>query len=237
MKNRHLRTRKVKRGPLKPFADFTPEDIEQIIKHGKEKYTIKEISDMLELNKEGCKKVLDEHKIVTPKKPNNLQRLYERGLMHTDQFYIEASSLIKSRLMQDLIYKGYFKDGKRQISYDTEDVNDCFTYILRKIKDKYDPKLGTLATFIRNWVRGYGTTITTSQHRRYKKVGNDSSLDENYNNSFSDAFKDAFKIKTLEDGLDKTSFPETLEYDSFLEKEMDDTKAKFFKSMLRDLEA
>ena len=123
--------------PLKKRAEFTTEDIEKICSLGKEKYTVNEISTSLSLNKKAVSEVLNEHHISVPKKPNNIQRLYEQGKLNSNQFFVEASSLIKSRLMPDLIYKGYYRDGKRQISYNQEDVEDCYTYVLGKIIDKY----------------------------------------------------------------------------------------------------
>jgi hypothetical protein len=121
---------------LKKLENFTPEDIKNICEYGLDKYTVNEISQMLGLNKKGVISVLNEHRITVPKKPNNIQRLYEQGKLDSDQFFIEASSLIKSRLMPDLIYKGYFRDGLRQTSYNDEDVDDCYTYVLGKIKEK-----------------------------------------------------------------------------------------------------
>ena len=224
-----------KKVPYKKYEEFTEEDTQQIISMGKDKYTISEIVAKLKLNRKGVSTVLSDNNIVTPKKPNNIQRLYEQGKINTNQFYIEASSLIKSRLMPDLIYKGYFKDGQRQISYDLEDVDDCYTYILDKILKKYNPKLGTLATFIRTWVRGYGTTITTAQHRRYNKVGNDSSLDESYNNSICEEFRDSFTFKELEDSLDTTYFGEDIRLTRLVDKELLRLKNNFFKNILKGL--
>lgn len=221
---------------LKKRVDFTEEDISRICELGEEKYTVNEISTMLCLNKKSVSEVLSEHNITVPKKPNNIQRLYNQGKLNSNQFFMEASALIKSRLMPDLIYKGYYKDGKRQISYNQEDVEDCYTYVLRKIIDKYDPELGTLATFIRNWVRGYGTTVTTAQHRRYNKVGNDASLDESYNNSIREEFRDSFNISDLEDAIDKEHFKSKLRFDKVLLKDMVDLKDKLFSTLLKELE-
>ena len=223
------------RSPLKKRVDFTETDISQICSLGRDKYTVNEISGMLGLNKKAVSEVLNENKITVPKKPNNIQRLYEQGKLNSNQFFIEASSLIKSRLMPDLIYKGYYRDGRRQISYNQEDVEDCYTYVLRKIIDKYDPELGTLATFIRTWTRGYGTTVTTAQHRRYNKVGNDASLDESYNNSIKEEFRDAFNFLDLEDSLDKTYFKGKLTFDDKLAKEMNGLKEKLFTTLLKGL--
>lgn len=223
------------RGPLKKRPDFTSEDLEQICSLGNDKYTINEISSMLGLNKKAVSDVLAENNITVPKKPNNIQRLYEQGKLNSDQFFIEASSLIKSRLMPDLVYKGYYRDGKRQISYNQEDVEDCYAYVLRKIIDKYDPTKGTLATFIRTWTRGYGTTITTAQHRRYNKVGNDASLDESYNNSIKEEFRDTFNFSDLEDYLDKNYFKGKITFDKKVEKDMVRLKEVLFKTLLKGL--
>lgn len=223
------------KGPLKKRTEFTEEDIQGICSMGRDKYTVNEISSKLGLNKKAVSEVLAEHKITVPKKPNNIQRLYEQGKLNSDQFFIEASSLIKSRLMPDLIYKGYFRDGKRQVSYNQEDVEDCYTYVLRKIIDKYDPTRGTLATFIRTWTRGYGTTVTTAQHRRYNRVGNDASLDESYNNSIKDEFKDSFNYGVLEDILDNQYFKETLRFDKQSLKDMKNLKDYLFETLLKEL--
>ena len=221
--------------PLKKYEDFTEEDIKNICSYGRDKYTLNEISQMFGLNKKGVAAILDENKIVVPKKPNNIQRLYEQGKLTSNQFFIEASSLIKSRLMPDLIYKGYFRDGIRQTSYNQEDVEDCYTYVLGKIIDKYDPSKGTLATFIRTWVSGYGTTITTAQHRRYNKVGNDASLDESYNNSIKDEFRDAFSFSSLEDLMDKEYYKDTPKVNSTMKKELDALKENLFATVLKGL--
>ena len=223
------------KGPLKKRPECTEEDIQGICSMGRDKYTVNEISSKLGLNKKAVSEVLAEHKITVPKKPNNIQRLYEQGKLNSDQFFIEASSLIKSRLMPDLIYKGYFRDGKRQVSYNQEDVEDCYTYVLRKIIDKYDPTRGTLATFIRTWTRGYGTTVTTAQHRRYNRVGNDASLDESYNNSIKDEFKDSFNYGVLEDILDNQYFKETLRFDKQSLKDMKNLKDYLFETLLKEL--
>ena len=223
------------KAPLKKFEEFTQEDIDNICQYGRDKYTLNEISQMFCLNKKGVATILDKNHIVVPKKPNNIQRLYEQGKLDSDQFFIEASSLIKSRLMPDLIYKGYFRDGMRQTSYNQEDVEDCYTYVLGKIKEKYDPSKGTLATFIRTWVRGYGTTITTAQHRRYNKVGSDASLDESYNNSIKEEFRDSFSFAGLEEYLDKEYYKDTPTVKPSMKKELDGLKEDLFREVLKGL--
>lgn len=220
---------------MKKFEEFTPDDIKNICNYGKERYTINEISQMLSLNKKGVTTVLEKYKITVPKKPNNIQRLYEQGKLDSAQFFIEASSLIKSRLMPDLIYKGYFRDGVRQTSYNQEDVNDCYTYVLGKIKEKYDPAKGTLATFIRTWVRGYGTTITTAQHRRYNKVGNDASLDESYNNSIKEEFRDKHTFSSIEFAIDQDNAKEAPKLNALMKKQLARLKEDLFDKILKGL--
>lgn len=229
------KSNKKNKAPLKKPEEFTKKDIDNIIQYGRDKYTVNEISNELRLSKKGVTAVLDQYKITVPKKPNNIQRLYEQGKLNTNQFYIEASSLIKSRLMPDLIYKGYFRDGQRQISYNLEDVEDCYTYVLEKIIKKYDPTKGTLATFIRTWTRGYGTTITTAQHRRYNKVGNDSSLDETYNSTISEEFRDTFSFHELEESIDRDYFGEDIRYGRLIERDMERLKKVMFKTVLKGL--
>lgn len=229
-------SKKGEKKPTKKFCDFDTTDISNIIKMGEEKYTLKEIANMLSLEKAGVQKIVDQYKIELPKKPNNIQRLYEQNKLMSEQFYIEATSLIKSRLMPDLIYKGYYRDGVRQISYNQEDVDDCYTYVMGKIRDKYDPEKGTLATFIRNWVRGYGTTVTTAQHRRYNRVGNDASLDESYNNSIKEEFRDSFTYQELDDSLDREVFnKESLEYDAVFDRDMTKLIEDYSNTMLKGL--
>ena len=75
--------------PLKKRNEFTDSDITQICELGREKYTVNEISSMLHLNKKAVSEVLSENQISVPKKPNNIQRLYEQGKLNSDQFFIE----------------------------------------------------------------------------------------------------------------------------------------------------
>ena len=235
MKNKKNKAAGKVKPVLKKLEEFTEEDIKNICTYGREKYTVSEISTMLQLNKRGVSTILDRNKITVPKKPNNIQRLYEQGKLNSEQFFIEASSLIKSRLMPDLIYKGYFRDGLRQTSYNQEDVEDCYTYVLGKIKEKYNPELGTLATFIRNWVRGYGTTVTTAQHRRYNRVGNDASLDESYNNSIREEFRDSHNFFSLEESIDKEYYNDVPRLSRAMKAELAKLKQELFNKILKGL--
>ena len=235
MKNKKNKAAGKAKPVLKKLEEFTEEDIKNICTYGRDKYTVNEISTMFQLNKRGVAAILDRNKISVPKKPNNIQRLYEQGKLNSEQFFIEASSLIKSRLMPDLIYKGYFRDGLRQTAYNQEDVEDCYTYVLGKIKEKYDPALGTLATFIRNWVRGYGTTVTTAQHRRYNRVGNDASLDESYNNSIREEFRDNHNFFSLEETIDKEYYNDIPKINQVLKADLIKLKKDLFQKILKGL--
>lgn len=136
----------------------------------------------------------------------DVQKLYEEGKMNTNEFYLGVTNLIKWKLMKSLIAKGYWKNGVRQTNYDQEDVDDCFTYIYGKIIEKYDPSKGTLATFIRNWIRGYGTVVTQKQRRQYKYLKKLLPLDFNLQKSIAEEYKDSFHIEDLEEYLDDTHF-------------------------------
>jgi len=136
----------------------------------------------------------------------NVQELYSEGKMHTNDFYHGVTNLIKAFLMKSLISKGYFKNGVRQNNFDQEDIDDCFTYVFGKILDKYDPNRGTLATFIRTWIRGYGTIIIQKQKRKHKYLNNVLPLDLNLQKSISDEFKDSFTFDDLGNILDEDYF-------------------------------
>jgi len=105
----------------------------------------------------------------------NIQEIYDKWLenpdgdvsIRCDEFYYGTTNLIKAYLMNSLIKKGYYKNGVRQVNFDNEDIDDCFTYVYGKILDKYDPSKGTLPSFVRLWIRGYGTIKTQPQKRKH----------------------------------------------------------------------
>lgn len=143
-------------------------------------------------------KIYDEAPVVNGKKQLN-----------SPNFYHGCTNIIKWRLMPDLIYRGYFKDGVKQVNYDDEDIDDCFTYILEKIHSKYDPAKGTLATFIRTWIRGYGQIIVQKQRRQYKYVKAFVSLDSSPNSTNlieAHLNNDLSSINDLDDYLDAEYF-------------------------------
>lgn len=136
----------------------------------------------------------------------DVQKLWEENKMHTDEFYLGVTNLIKWLLMKCLIAKGHWKNGVRQTNFDQEDVDDCFCYIFGKIRDKYDPAKGTLATFIRTWIRGYGTVTTQKQRRQHKYLKKLLPLDFNLQKSIAEEYKDSYHIEDLENYMDDTYF-------------------------------
>ena len=136
----------------------------------------------------------------------DVQQLYNEGKMGTTEFYHGVTNLIKWLLMGALIKRGHWKNGVRQTNFDQEDIDDCFTYIYGKILDKYDPKLGTLATFIRTWIRGYGTVVTQKQRRQHKYLKQLLPLDFNLQRSISEEYRDQYNVEDIEDYLDSTEF-------------------------------
>ena len=146
----------------------------------------------------------------------DVQKIYDeapvvngRKQLNSREFYNGCTNIIKWRLMPDLIYRGYMKDGVKQSNYDEEDIDDCFTYILEKIHEKYDPAKGTLATFIRTWVRGYGQIVIQKQRRQYKYAKAILSLDTQINtNGLSDSYlsHDTTSIGDLDEYLDEEYF-------------------------------
>ena len=146
----------------------------------------------------------------------DIQKIYDeapvvngRKQLNSPSFYHGCTNIIKWRLMPDLIYRGYFKDGVKQTNFDDEDVDDCFTYILEKIHEKYDPSRGTLATFIRTWIRGYGQIVTQKQRRQYQYAKAFISLDSTYNGANiaeMNMVHDVSSIENLDEYLDSEYF-------------------------------
>ena len=82
--------------------------------------------------------------------------------------------------MKYLIKKGYYINGVAQVNFDSELVDDCYTYLLSHITGnfltkkgkkslvKYNPEKGNIASFIHTWCRGYCNIIVEKQSREYK---------------------------------------------------------------------
>lgn len=109
-----------------------------------------------------------QQKIRRKNKQTKLQMLYEEGKVTSEEFYKELIKFIKSRLMPDLIRRGYYINGKRQNNYTRDECDSCYTHVLRKIINEYSPEKGTLATYVRWQIRGWGQLIIQKQVRTHK---------------------------------------------------------------------
>ena len=107
-------------------------------------------------------------KIRRKNKQTKLQTLYEEGKVTSEEFYKELIKFIKSRLMPDLIRRGYYINGVRQSSFTRDECDSCYTHVLRKIINEYSPEKGTLATYVRWQIRGWGQLIIQKQVRKHK---------------------------------------------------------------------
>ena len=107
-------------------------------------------------------------KIRRKNKYTKLQELYETGKVTSEEFYKELTKFIKSRLMTDLIRRGYYINGKRQNNFTRDECDSCYTHVLRKIINEYSSEKGTLATYIRWQIRGWGQLIIQKQVRKHK---------------------------------------------------------------------
>lgn len=143
-------------------------------------------------------------------KPKNykydVQELFNEGKLSSREFYDGAMYLIKRFLTYHLIKKGYYKNGIKQTNLDSEDYDDCYTYIMSKIHERYKPDKGKIATFIRTWIQGYCTIIVQKQARKYNKIGHELSLDIDKDLGISEEFRDSFSYQEIEDGLDAEVF-------------------------------
>ena len=107
-------------------------------------------------------------KIRRKNKRTKLQELYEGGKVTSEEFYHELVRFIKSRLMPDLIRRGYYINGKRQVNFTRDEWDSCYTHVLRKVINEYSPERGTIATYIRWQIRGWGQLIIQKQVRNHK---------------------------------------------------------------------
>ena len=107
-------------------------------------------------------------KHVRKNKRTRLQQLYNEGKVTTEEFYQELTKFIKWRLMPDLIRRGYYINGVRQINFTRDEVDSCYTHVLHKIMHEYSPEKGTLATYVRWQVRGWGQLVIQKQVRHHK---------------------------------------------------------------------
>lgn len=107
-------------------------------------------------------------KIRRKNKRTRLQELYNEGKVTSEEFYHELTKFIKWRLMTDLIRRGYYINGVRQVNFTRDECDACYTHVLHKIVHEYSPLKGTLATYIRWQIRGWGQLVIQKQVRRHK---------------------------------------------------------------------
>ena len=101
-------------------------------------------------------------------KDTNLQTLYNEGKVRSEEFYKELIIYIKWRLMTDLIKRGYYINGVRQLSFTRDECDACYTHVLNKILTSYRPEDGTLATYVRWQIRGWGQLVIQKQVKEHK---------------------------------------------------------------------
>ena len=107
-------------------------------------------------------------KIRRKNKKTKLQELYNAGLVTSEEFYQELTKFIKWRLMTDLIRRGYYINGVRQVNFTRDECDACYTHVLHKIVNEYSPEKGTLATYARWQIRGWGQLVIQKQVRTHK---------------------------------------------------------------------
>lgn len=107
-------------------------------------------------------------KIRRKNKKTRLQELYNEGKLTSEEFYQELTKFIKWRLMTDLIRRGYYINGVRQNNFTRDECDACYTHVLHKIMHEYSPEKGTLATYARWQVRGWGQLVIQKQVRNHK---------------------------------------------------------------------
>ena len=107
-------------------------------------------------------------KIRRKNKKTNLQKLYNEGKVTSEEFYTELIKFIKWRLMPDLIRRGYYINGVRQNNFTRDECDACYTHVMHKILNEYSPQKGTLATYVRWQIRGWGQLIIQKQVRNHK---------------------------------------------------------------------
>lgn len=107
-------------------------------------------------------------KIRRKNKKTKLQELYNEGKLTSEEFYNELTKFIKWRLMTDLIRRGYYINGVRQVNFTRDECDACYTHVLHKIIHEYSSEKGTLATYVRWQIRGWGQMVIQKQVRNHK---------------------------------------------------------------------
>ena len=148
-------------------------------------------------------------KIRRKNKRTRLQELYNEGKVTSEEFYEELTKFIKWRLMPDLIRRGYYINGVRQVNFTRDECDACYTHVLHKIIHEYSPEKGTLATYIRWQIRGWGQLIIQKQVRnhKYNPKGMVSLDNTNVYNVKLEEYKNRCKLpEDMEDVLDSECF-------------------------------
>lgn len=164
-------------------------------------------------------------------KHSGLQQLWDEGKVKSLEFYDEVSTFIKWRLMPDLIRRGVYKNGVRQINFSKDDVDKCYAHVLRKVLNEYNPDKGSLPTYIRWQIRGFGQLIIQKQARRHKYIKSVVSLDDTMFNTVLEDYKNQSIHEGMDDKLDKFYFGSTVDYNLFSEEieEIREKVEKYFK--------
>lgn len=148
-------------------------------------------------------------KIRRKNKRTRLQELYDEGKVTSEEFYKELTVFIKWRLMPDLIKRGYYINGIKQNNFTRDECDACYTHVLRKILNEYNPEKGTLATYIRWQIRGWGQLVIQKQVRTHKYLPHGMiSLDSNniYNIKL-DEYKNRYELEeNAEQDMDRVYF-------------------------------
>ncbi len=146
-------------------------------------------------------------------KRTRLQELYDEGKVTSEEFYKELIIYIKWRLMPDLIKRGYYINGIKQNNFTRDECDACYTHVLRKVLTEYKPEKGTLATYIRWQIRGWGQLVIQKQVRTHKYLPQGTiSLDNNnvYNIKLEE-YKNRYELSELtEQELDIAYFGDNL---------------------------
>ena len=166
-------------------------------------------------------------KIRRKNKKTKLQELYNEGKVTSEEFYEELTKFIKWRLMTDLIRRGYYINGVRQVNFTRDECDACYTHVLHKIVHEYSPEKGTLATYVRWQIRGWGQLVIQKQVRNHKYNPKGMvSLDNTniYNIKLDDEYKSRCKSpEDMDDSLDYQVYGNSILHDLSL-KDIEDIR-------------
>ena len=166
-------------------------------------------------------------KIRRKNKKTKLQELYNDGKVTSEEFYEELTKFIKWRLMTDLIRRGYYINGVRQVNFTRDECDACYTHVLHKIVHEYSPEKGTLATYVRWQIRGWGQLVIQKQVRNHKYNPKGMvSLDNTniYNIKLDDEYKNRCKSPDdMDDSLDYQVYGNSILHDLSL-KDIEDIR-------------